>query len=392
MTSNHFEPDLKTSGDETSVRRAMADRMAVEAGAFLDSLSGEQRGLASWTFPSTEERQLWFYTPTDHGGLPLCEMGPAQQRLAMRLIASGLSRAGYVTVSTIIGLDNALDELEGWVMSWGRERGRDPGSYYLRIFGDPSRDADWSWRFGGHHVSLNHTIIDRAVASVTPCFLGADPASSALLGPHPLRPLAGVEDYARELICSLTVDQRALALISEVAPVDLVGANRPRIAEGDMPLPLADVWRSRFDGENGERVRAMQTAMETNSGLRPHHIEAVRFTAKPKGVNAEMLTGSQQTQMRKLLDAYLSRMPDAFAEIESAKYHGDRLHTLSFMWAGGLDLGQAHYYRVQGQRLVVEYDNTARNANHVHSVWRDTEGDFAADVLAEHYRSTSHPA
>jgi hypothetical protein len=389
MTLDHQHDHADTTLEE-SVRRTIADRMAFEAQAFLDSLNVEQRALAAWEFPSTVERQLWFYTPTDHGGLALAEMGPAQQRIAMRLIASGLSRAGYVTVSTIIGLDNVLDELEGWVMSWGRERGRDPGRYYLRIFGDPSRDANWSWRFGGHHVSLNPTIIDRKVVSMTPCFMGADPASSPLLGPHPLRPLAGVEDYARELIVSLTSEQRAIALVSEVAPVDLVGANRPQLRDGDVPLPLERVWRSPFDGENGDRVRAIQAAMEANVGLQPQHIDAVRFTVKPKGINVARLTPPQKTQLRKVLDAYLYRMPDPLAEIESGKFSGDRLDQLSFLWAGGLQSGEGHYYRIQGPRLVVEYDNSARNANHVHTVWRDLDGDFAHDAIASHYATTPH--
>ena len=102
------------------------------------------------------ERRRWFYTPTDHGGLTLGAQRQAQQRLAHRLVASGLSAAGYVTVATIVGLDNVLDRVEGWSVDWGRERGRDPGMYYLRVFGEPGGAAPWGWRFGGHHVSLNN--------------------------------------------------------------------------------------------------------------------------------------------------------------------------------------------------------------------------------------------
>ena len=106
-------------------------------------------------------------------------------------------------MATIIGLENVLDELEGWVAGFERERGRDPGLYYLRVFGDPAGDDPWSWRFGGHHVSINHLVIDGDVRASTPLFLGADPASSPLLGPHVLRPLAGAEDLARELVRTL---------------------------------------------------------------------------------------------------------------------------------------------------------------------------------------------
>ena len=371
--------------NETVVRRRLADAMGVAAIAFLDTLDASQRALAAWPFPATDERERWFYTPTDHGGLTLSAMAPPQQRLAMRLISSGLSRPAYATVSTIIGLDNVLDELEGWRMSWGRTRGRDPGLYYLRVFGNPAEDRHWSWRFGGHHLSLNHTIIDRQAHSGTPCFLGADPAASALLGGQLLRPLGAAEDSARELVQSFTLDQRLVGVVSEVAPVDLVGANRAHLRPGDTPLPLADVWRGHFDGEFATMVETIQTSMEHTVGLAPHHIEAVRFTAQPKGISVRALTNSQRRMLRNVLDVYLRRVPDDLAELELAKFEGDRIESLSFLWAGGIELGEPHYYRIQGPRLVAEYDNSARNANHVHTVWRDPEGDFAIDVLADHY-------
>ena len=141
-------------------------------------------------------------------------MGPAQQRLALQLVAAGLSRPGYVTVATIMGLENVLDELEGWTAQFERDRGRDPGLYYVRVFGDPTGEAPWSWRFGGHHVSINHLIVDGDVEASTPIFLGADPASSPLLGPHLLRPLAAAEDLARELVHTLDGAQRNAAIVS----------------------------------------------------------------------------------------------------------------------------------------------------------------------------------
>ena len=137
--------------------------MAAAAADWLGSLDPEQRAVATGSAPSPDaeadaERRRWFYTPTDHGGLTLGAQRPAQQRLAHRLVASGLSAAGYVTVATIVGLDNVLDRVEGWSVNWGRERGRDPGMYYLRVFGEPGGAAPWGWRFGGHHVSLNNLI------------------------------------------------------------------------------------------------------------------------------------------------------------------------------------------------------------------------------------------
>ncbi|HEY8093476.1 MAG TPA: DUF3500 domain-containing protein [Acidimicrobiales bacterium] len=358
--------------------------MADAALMLLASLDAAQQAAAAWAFPSDDERRRWFYTPTDHGGVSLADLTPSQQRLAMRLLASGLSVAGYVTVSTIMALENILDAEEGWTSLFDRQRGRDPNCYYVRIFGQPS-SGTWSWRFGGHHVSIHHTVIDGEAVACTPCFMGADPAHAPLLGPHPLRPLAGAEDLGRELVRSLDAAQWAQALISPVAPTDVVGGNRPQVADGDLPISLADIWR----GHPGftEHLGIAQQELERKLGLQAAHLEALRLTvrdAPPKGVSAATLVPGQQELLRALLGVYVGRVPDDLADAEAEKYAGARLNDFAFAWAGGVEPGQPHYYRVQGPRVLVEYDNTQRDVNHVHAVWRDPERDFGEDVLAQH--------
>jgi Protein of unknown function (DUF3500) len=365
--------------------KALVERMAEAARSLLDSLSPEQRHRAHWEFPSDEERLRWFYTPTDHGGLTIGEMGPAQQQATMRLLASGLSRAGYVTVSTIMGLENVLDAIEGWRVSFGHERGRDPGRYYVRVFGEPGADR-WSWRFGGHHVSIHHTVVGGELRAFTPCFMGADPGTSPLLGPHQLRPLAACADLAFELLRSLTDEQRRVAVLSPAPPIDLVGANRAVLREGDGPLRLAHVWRNEWSGELLHWLERFQDSEEAKAGLTAAHVEAVRFTTTPKGLVASAMTASQQEMLEALLDTYVGRLPDEVAERETAKVRGPSFSSLHLAWAGSLDPGRPHYYRIQGHRLLVEYDNTTRDANHVHSVWRDPVGDFGMDLLGTHRR------
>lgn len=365
--------------------RSPAVRMVDTARAWLDSLDDEQRAAAAMPWPSSDERHRWYYTPTDHGGLPLARMRPSQQSLAMQLVATGLSRAGYVTASTIMGLENVLDQVEGWQVDWGRERGRDPQLYWLRVFGDPSADGPWSWRFGGHHVSVQHLVVDGQVRASTPCFLGADPAESPLLGPHLLRPLGAAEDLARDLVRSLDDEQAARVLLSEVAPVDIVGGNRPHISEGDLMMPLPELWRGRFtEPRLAERVESMHHDSEVKAEMRPEHHEAVRLTTAPKGVSAAHMSADQQEQLRALLEVFIGRIPEELAEQEAAKFAGGKLHGVHFAWAGGVERGQPHYYRLQGPRLLAEYDNTQRDVNHVHTVWRDPEGDFGDDILAHH--------
>ncbi len=357
--------------------------MAERATELLDALDPDQREVARRPFPDDDERRRWFYTPTDHGGLALTAMGSAQHRLVHRLVASGLSHPGYVTVATIMGLENVLDHAEGWVAGFGRERGRDPLEYRVTVFGEPGADG-WAWRFGGHHVSLHFTVIDGEVVGATPCFLGADPASSPLLGPHPSRPLAGVEDLARELVHALDPEQRRRAVLSDVAPADIVGANRPTVRDGDLPLPLGAIWRGRFEGALGRRMDEIQAGAERSLGLTDEHLDAVRFTSEPRGVPVTALGDGQRDLLRALLDCYLGRLADDVADAQAARVAAD-LDALHFAWAGPIEAGRPHYYRIQGGSLLVEYDNTQRDANHVHSVWRDLRHDFGGDALADHH-------
>jgi hypothetical protein len=366
---------------------AVAAAMAGAATALLDELDDAGRAATLLPFPAEEERRRWFYTPTDHGGLPLAAMTARQQQATHRLLATGLSRAGYVTAATIMGLENVLDHTEGWTAGFGRERGRDPQLYSVTIFGDPGRDP-WGWRFGGHHVSVHLTVVDGRVGAATPCFLGADPADSPLLGPHLLRPLAGVEDLARELVRSLDDGQRSRAVLSPAAPADLVGGNRSELNDGDRPRPLADVWRGRFDGALAVALDEMQRRAEAELGLTEDALEAVSFTRRPKGLPAVDLSADQQAILRAVTDCYLERLPDELADEQKAKV-GAVFGSLHLAWAGGTERHQPHYYRIQGGDVLIEYDNTQRDANHIHSVWRDLSNDFGDDVLARH-RARSH--
>jgi|GEM_PF-1063161 len=215
--------------------RPVLDRMAEAATDWLASLRPAQRAKAGYPFTATQERTRWSYTPNEQGGLPLAEMGPVQQRLAHRLMASGLSEGGYAAAATIMGLENTLDAVEGWREPYpgraGPNRGRDPLLYFVSVFGEPGAGS-WGWRVGGHHLALNYTVVDGRRLSASPLFLGANPALTRLVGPGVVRPLAAEEDLARELLASLAPDQRRRAVLSPVAPDDLVQSNRPVVDVG----------------------------------------------------------------------------------------------------------------------------------------------------------------
>lgn len=324
--------------------RAVGGRMAAAAASWLDALDEEQRGHARRGAPMSgtdeEDRRTWHYTPVDHGGLPLGAMDPEQQSLAMRLVASGLSAAGYVTVCTVMGLENVLDSREGFPPVRDGLRLRDPGRYYLRVFGDPRGPGPWGWRLGGHHVSLNNLVVGGRVAAVTPNFLGANPAASPLLAGGVLRPLGATEDLARELVRSLPPGARGRAVVADRAPADIVSGERPLLPP---------------DGEIG-----------------------------PVGLPATELDGDARDLLRRLVAAYTGRVPDGLVRPVDL----DGVH---LAWAGSLEPGEPHYHRLSAPGLLVEWDDTQDGANHAHSVWRDPRGDFGVDVLAEHRAAHHRP-
>ena len=368
----------------SSSTRAAAQRMAENAAALLAALSAEQRTAIQFEFPNDDERLLWFYTPTDHGGLPLSGMTPPQQQRAMRLLSSGLSPAGYTTAAVVMGMEQVIDRDEGFRAPLTRIRQRDPGMYYFSVFGEPSETGAWGWRFGGHHLSIHHTMVNGEVASSTPCFIGMEPATSEMLGGHLLRPFAAVEDLARDLMRSFDDTQRSSAWLSPHAPSDLVLGNRPYAEHGAKPKNIDAIWRETFDGVMAERLETGQQRMNQHLGITPAVLDAVSYTNEPKGVASTAMSAAQVDQVRAVLHAYLDRAPDEVANAEWAKVDAD-ITQLHFAWAGGLEPGQAHYYRIQGPRLIAEYDNAQNNVNHAHSVWRDPRNDFARDTLARHY-------
>lgn len=378
----------------TSPRRAVAAGMADAAAAWLEALDPAQRRTAVGAVPADDaidaERRRWFYTPTDHGGLTSHEQRPAQQRAAMRLVATGLSTPAYVTVATVMGLENVLDHTEGFRVRFDRERGRDPGLYYLRVFGEPGGSGAWGWRFGGHHVSLNNLVVDGELISTTPNFLGADPATSPLLGGAVNRPLAQVEDLARDLLLSLPADLADRAVLLPHAPSDIVTANRTRVSEGDRVVPLSGVWRDeRFPHpEEQAKLQTLSDAIDDAAGYSEDDHSAVAYTRAPKGVAAVELDGEHRELFRALLGTYLGRVPPEVSPL--SRYDDDaELDEVHVAWAGPLERGAPHYYRVQGPGLLLEWDNTQRGANHAHSVWRDPAADFGLDLLSRH-RAAHH--
>ncbi len=365
--------------------KELVRRMGEAATDFLAGLSTDQRAKAQIPFDDQAERQNWHYTPTPRQGLPFTEMDRVQQRLAQKLVTTGVSRSGYVTASTIMGIETALDAKEGWTTpDWWR----DSKLYFVTIFGEPDEQKPWGWRFEWHHISLNFTIVGGQIVSPTPTFFGSNPAQSPLGRTSWLRPLGATEDFARDLVYALNEEQRSRAVVAAIAPPDIVSLNRPQILEHMLPERTPGI-------DDPPGVVGQYAAIENFKealGTKAEHLEAVRYTTQPKGVANRDMTAAQQEIMLALIGEYLYRMPDELAEIEMKKLestHEGHSHSaldqIHFVWAGPIERSEPHYYRLQGPRFLIEYDNIQNDANHIHSVWRDPENDFGHDVLAHHY-------
>ena len=338
--------------------------MTVAAQAFLATLSAEQRQQAVYAFDDPE-RFVWYYTPHDRKGLPLKSMNPTQRQAALSLLKTGLSSQGYDKAMAILDMENVLRVVENRPPNDTR---RDPDNYYVTIFGDPSAQNPWNWRFDGHHLSLQFLSLvgtsgQGRVLAQTPTFFGSNPgilrndpgmADTRMADPR----LPKLPQYGREILKQET--ERAFALLKTITPEQL---KQVMVA----PVAYPDILST--------NVRTV--SMEKMDGLRV----------------ADMTT-AQRTLFLELLQTYLTNYHVTLANQQMDKLKKSGLDNLRFAWAGDttpkLGDGKGWYYRIHGPTILIEYDNTQSDANHIHTVVRDLTNDFGEDLLREHYRTSSH--
>ena len=327
---------IVTAGAATMADNAeQTASMAKAATAFLETLTPDQRTAAMFPFDG-EDRFDWHFIPRERKGVPLKTMTEAQQAAALALVQTSLSAEGYDKSERIRQLEQILYEREGRDI-------RDTELYFFMVFGEPSASGTWAWRYEGHHISHSWTVIDGTLSSTTPQFFGTNPAY-VREGNRAGERVLGAEDYlARTLLGSLSGDDLEAALISDEAPRDILTSS--------------------------EREAAMQDDV---------------------GVAYSQLDGNQQATLWALIEEYAVVQPAPISEERLSKVRAAGLGDIKFAWMGSVMAGEPHYYRVQGPTFLIEYDNVQNEANHVHSVWRDFDGDFGRDLLAAHYREFPH--
>lgn len=320
-------PGTSEAASAAGASNADTSAAATAAQTFLSTLSDTQHAAASFSF-GDPERFNWTYVPRRRAGIPLRAMDAEQRAAAFGLLGSGLSERGTELAHGVIELEGVLR--------------RDQGLYYVTLFGVPSA-APWGWRFEGHHLSVNATELGPHGQVVAPLFMGANPARVPGGPNEGLRLLAAEEDLAFELLHMLDPRQRERAIIAARTPGDIVTGSDPA-------------------------VRPMSFA----------------------GLPAAQMTEPQQRQLRRLLELYAFRMADAAEREQLDRIERAGFERLHFAWAGSARPGAPHYYRIHGPTVLVEYDNTQSNANHIHTVWRDLENDFGGDLLRRHHTQQPH--
>jgi hypothetical protein len=309
--------------------------MTETANRFLAALDPEQRNKATFPF-ADDERMDWHYIPKERKGLTLREMTPYQKHLATALLGSGLSQTAFIKAVTIMSLEDVLKTLE----NDSGER-RNPEKYHFTIFGTPSDSGTWGWRVEGHHLSQNYTVANGQVVD-GPSFFGSNPAE-VRQGPRKgLRVLSAEDDMGFEVLRTLDEPMRKVAIVDAKAYADILSAANRKAA----------------------------------------------LAGQPSGLQAAKMNAKQFDALRALSELYARNLPDDLAQRRMDQIDAAGRNAY-FAWAGGVNPGDPHYYRVQTASFLIEMDDTQDGANHIHSVWRDLRGDFGGDLLRAHYE-TSH--
>lgn len=321
---------------------AGAQSMSAIANKFVGSLDASQKPLALFSYDGEERYNFHYFPIDDRKGLPLDKMTAEQRKTTMKLLSSCLADNTVKKINDIIELENILKALEKRKED---DHFRDPGKYHLAIFGEPGEKNTWGWRFEGHHVSFHFSAENNTLVAGTPGFLGSNPAVV------PEGPKKGQEVLKDEkvlavaLLNSFSEDQLKKAVISAEAPGDIVT-----------------------------------------------RIDRKAMIADPGGITYNEMNSVQQKQFMELVQLYISRYKKPFADTLLNEIKSAGVEKLHFAWAGDRETGTGHphYYRIVGPTLIIEYDNTQNNANHVHTVVRDLLHDYGGDQLLEHYKHGHH--
>ncbi len=324
----------------------------------LDTFSAEQRAAALFAFDDPRRLDWDIIPKPDRIGVSLHNLDRHQKVVVLELVRLAVSPEVYTKVLAIMQLEHVLRGLEADFLGVAAPLWRTSDSYFFCLFGRPGFEDTWSFRFLGHHVCLNITVVNQRWISSTPSALGQQPALNAGV----LNPLAADEGLGFDLIHSLDDAQRSKAIIHDVSPADFVSRQVPLIGALEYPDHY-DLGMPQYQISSDDR-RALALVRSA-----------------PSGIAADELTAHQSDILQRLIDTYLARLPARAASEYRAQLDAKGPLSIHFAWAGGLERGTPHYFRVQTGALLIELVNSVGGGDHIHSVIRDFEQDFAHKSL-----------
>lgn len=342
-------------GMSSAMGQTLADLM-LDTDAFINTLTSEELDRAQYSFKDSL-RSKWTNLPVGLAQRPGIKYGDlsAESKLAFHhLLSNMLSSQGYLKVTGIMQLDDILNQIYKLAhdtnrinddqyksiqnLNWGYK------NYYVSLWGKPETMGSWGVKLEGHHISINLTASGDTF-TLTPLFLGTDPAEVKTTKYAGLRILNKEEDYGFDLINSLSEEQTARATLSKEVPGDII---------------------------TNPNFKGRLTTFE--------------------GIKASDLNPEQKKLLRYIIAEYIGNL-----EHNKAREYWDKLMTSGldsayFAWIGSYQSLKPHYYIINTPDFIIEYDNVGfqNNGNHIHSIWREKDNDFGEDLLKTHYLNEKH--
>lgn len=305
-----------------SVMTPVAAQMLRHTQEFLAALPESQRMKAHKDFDDSS-RMDWSFFPRVRFGLELDSIkdNPMAFDSAEALLNCGLSESGATTAQRIRLLDPKEDHGGGVRLG--------PNRYAITIYGEPSSVGKWGWRVEGHHLTLNWTLDQGRVVSVSPAGFGISPFTNANGDPQVL----GEDQQAYlDFLSTLDGDSRTKAKRDGTMPGEVPGVGAPR------PKPP-------------ERV----------------------------GVQLSSLSEASQAAAWRILDTVYDRLDPELAWTRRAAARA-AADDIFFSWSGTGLAFRPNAYRIEGEDFTFDFVNTQDGGNHVHTLYREGDRDFGQDV------------
>jgi hypothetical protein len=327
------------------------DEIKQAVNSIISTLNPLQKKTALLAFNDTA-RIKWNNLPVGlraRAGISIGNMDEAQRKLLHRILSVSLSSQGYLKATSIFHLDNLLNwyydslfykkKIDSTNFKFLQDLKWSHQNYYLAFFGLPS-DTAWGYKIEGHHLSINFTFVKDKL-SVTPFFIGTDPAEYPTTEYAGWRVLGQEEDLGIKLIHLLSAAQQKKATMSKNVPKDIITA-------AESGIRLIDYW----------------------------------------GIKGSEMTKEQQAVMQYIIREFVFNMEYDKAVAEYDKIVKAGIDKIYFGWIGPYEENKPHYFLLNGPTFIIEFANN--NGNHIHAIWREKGNEYGEDVLRQHFLSEKH--